>query len=626
MSYRPAFTVTAALLLSLSLSPFVVPTHTLAAGCSRISDIQGTHEISPCADQSVSNIVGIVTAPYYSGTSRKGFYMQDPSPANSAASSGILVYGANAGSQAVGDLVQVSGKVSAYRPGGSTHGELTVTEITGKVAVKTTSTGNALPPPVVIGNGGRIPPSQLIEGKPCGDIETCDSAFDPQQEGIDFWRILMGMRVQINQALVVGPTNQYYETVIVPDQGSGLVLRTPRGGAIVTATNGNVNFNPQRVFIANDIAKGNGESKFPAMNVGDTIPTVTGVLDYNFSDFRIELTQPITPTSGGLTQASATPQAADQLAIVTFNVQNFSDGVVTGKTEHLAKLVVNNLKSPDIVTVEEVQDNSGATDDGTVAADRNWAALINAITAAGGPTYKFTEIDPVNDQDGGQPGGNIRQGFLYNPARVSLISRPGGDSTIADSVTCVNNQAQLMFSPGRIDPNNPAWKDSRKPLAVEFSFNGRSVIVIGNHLVAKLADQPLFGQNQPPALFSEDQRTLQTLVINQFIGQLAACDPNVNVVVTGDLNDYQFSKPITTLAGSLLDNMMLTLPASQQYSYVFEGNSEVLDQILISHHLTQIASPEYEVVHLNAEFYNDSLPGAVRASDHDPSIVRLRVK
>jgi len=205
------------------------------------------------------------------------------------------------------------------------------------------------------------------------------------------------------------------------------------------------------------------------------------------------------------------------------------------------------------------------------------------------------------------------------------VARTGGDSTTPETVSCVSGQAHLTFSPGRVDPINAGWKSSRKPLAAEFTFNGQPVIVIGNHLVAKLADQPLFGQNQPPALLSEDQRTLQTLTLNKFIGQLAACDANVNVVVTGDLNDYQFSKPITTLAGDVLDNLMLTLPANQQYSYVFEGNAEVLDQILISHHLTKTAAPQYEVVHLNAEFYSDALPGSVRASDHDPSIVRLAI-
>jgi hypothetical protein len=70
---------------------------------------------------------------------------------------------------------------------------------------------------------------------------------------------------------------------------------------------------------------------------------------------------------------------------------------------------VTNLASPDIIAVEEVQDNDGATDDGVVAADQTIAKLAAAVRAAGGPDYSYRAIDPVNDQDGGQPGGNIRR-------------------------------------------------------------------------------------------------------------------------------------------------------------------------------------------------------------------------
>ena len=80
------------------------------------------------------------------------------------------------------------------------------------------------------------------------------------------------------------------------------------------------------------------------------------------------------------------------------------------------------------MAVEEVQDNTGDTDDGTVAADVTLTKLTAAITAAGGPSYSWREIDPVNDKDGGEPGGNIRVVFLFNPARVSFVDR--GSSSV----------------------------------------------------------------------------------------------------------------------------------------------------------------------------------------------------
>ena len=40
--------------------------------------------------------------------------------------------------------------------------------------------------------------------------------------------------------------------------------------------------------------------------------------------------------------------------------------------------------------------------------------LVNAVTKAGNltSTYSFLEIAPEDDQDGGEPGGNIRVAYL----------------------------------------------------------------------------------------------------------------------------------------------------------------------------------------------------------------------
>ena len=68
-----------------------------------------------------------------------------------------------------------------------------------------------------------------------------------------------------------------------------------------------------------------------------------------------------------------------------------------------------------------------------------------------------------------------------------------------------------------------------------------------------------------------------------------------------------------------------TLPVNERYSYVFEGNSQVLHQILISKALT-IAPPgakdaafDYDIVHTNSEFHDQD-------SDHDPQVVRLAIR
>ena len=154
------------------------------------------------------------------------------------------------------------------------------------------------------------------------------------------------------------------------------------------------------------------------------------------------------------------------------------------------------------MALEEVQDNTGATDDGTVAADQTLTKLTDAIVAAGGPRYQWREIDPVNDKDGGEPGGNIRVVFLFNPARVSFVDRGASSvnrSTTGTSVVKSHGDPALTLSPGRIDPANPVWTTSRKPLAGEFRFRGKPVFVIANHFNSKGGDQNADGRFQFPA-------------------------------------------------------------------------------------------------------------------------------
>src|SRR5262249_38229542 len=147
-----------------------------------------------------------------------------------------------------------------------------------------------------------------------------------------------------------------------------------------------------------------------------------------------------------------------QLAVSTFNFENLAPDNPQSKFDGLASLIVNNLRSPDLIAGEEVQDNSGATDNGVVDASQTLSKLTAAITAAGGPTYQWREIDPVDDQDGGQPGGNIRQVFLFRTDRgLSFVDRAGGDSTTPNAVTGSGASTQLLYSPGRIAPADSAW-------------------------------------------------------------------------------------------------------------------------------------------------------------------------
>jgi len=568
---------------------------------AKIHDIQGAAHLSPLSGKLVGNVTGVVTA-----KSTNGFWFQDPQPDdNPATSEGLFVFTGSAPTVAVGDAVTVQGTVAEFRPGGSGGTDnLTTTELT---KPKITVTGTApVPAPTIVGPGGRVPPSTVIDDDSNGDVETTGT-FEPATDGIDFWESLEGMWLGIDQPEVTGPTSSFRELSVVP---AGSSVRTVRGGILLQKTDSN----PERILI-DDVL-----TAIPDAKTGDKLAgVVTGVLDYSFGNFKLLPTQTPTVIDGGVMRETTNASSALQVSVATFNVENLDPSDGDAKFDGLAQAVVKNLASPDILGLEEVQDNDGAKNSGTTAADTTLNMLAAAIVKAGGPEYAWREIDPVNNAEGGEPGGNIRVAFLYRTDRpVQFVDRPGGGSTVATTVVTDRfGRPHLSSSPGRIDPANPAWAATRVPLAGEFRWRNQSLFVVVNHFSSKGGDDPLWGRTQPPVQVTAAKRHQQAEVVRGFVDQILAKDAGANVVVLGDLNDFDWSETADILVGSgktaLLD-MPRTLPLPERYSYVFEGNSQILDQILISQNLRPASS--YDVVHMNAEFPD-------QISDHDPQVVRI---
>jgi hypothetical protein len=569
---------------------------------AKIHDVQGAAHRSPLTGKLVQNVTGVVTA-----KSTNGFWFQDPQPDdNPATSEGVFVFTSSAPTVSVGDAVTVQGMVAEFRPGGSGGTtNLTTTEITNpKIAV----TGTAdVPAPTIVGPGGRVPPSTVIDNDSSGDVETTSTAFDPAQDGLDFWESLEGMWLGINQPQVTGPTSSFRELSVVP---AGAGVRTVRGGILLQKDDSN----PERVLLDDVLAP------IPDAKTGDTLAgLVTGVLDYSFGNFKFQPTVTPTVIDGGVKRETTKASSPLQVSVATFNVENLDVSDGPAKFDGLAQAVVKNLASPDILGLEEVQDNDGATNSGTTAANVTLDTLVAAIQKAGGPKYTYRQIDPVNNAEGGEPGGNIRVAFLYRTDKpVKFVDRPGGGSTVATTITTDRfGKPHLSSSPGRVDPANPAWAATRVPLAGEFTWLGQSLFVVVNHFSSKGGDDPLWGRFQPPVQVTAEKRHQQALAVRGFADQIFAKDKGANVVVLGDLNDFDWSQTADLLVGSgktALVDLPRTLPLKERYSYVFEGNSQILDQILISQNLRPTAS--YDVVHMNAEFPD-------QISDHDPQVVKL---
>jgi len=588
---------------------FGVPVVTAVDGLrALIRSIQGVGHISPLNGLVVERVYGIVTA-----VRTNGFYMQDPvQDSDPATSEGIFIFTDIAPSVAVGDAVLVKGTVMEFRPGGIDSDNLTITELTTPTVLKISS-GNPLPAALTLGTGGRIPPERVIEDDAQGTVES-SGVFDPANDGIDFYESLEGMLVQIKDPVAVGPTDTEGRIPIILDRGVNAALRTPRGGIVVRAND----FNPERLMVEDVIL-----TNEPKVSVGTIFSgTLLGVMDYDNGNFRLLNTTPFPPAAGGvISETTALTQNANQITVATMNLENLDPTDPQLKFDRLAAQIVFNLGGPDLIAIEEVQDSSGTLSNGIITATLTYAKLIQAIQVAGGITYTYRQIDPVNNLDGGDPGGNIRQAFLFRTDRgLSFVDRAGGTSMAATSVFLGTQGVQLSYSPGRIDPTNSAFTVSRKPLVGEFLFNGNRLFVIANHFNSKQGDQPLFGRYQPPLLSTEAKRVQQAQIVNDFVDDILAIDPHARVIVLGDLNDYSFSTPLQMLAGGVLSNLITGLPAEEQYTYLYEGNSQAIDHILVSFGISRYGQPAVDIVHMNAEFLENQRP-----TDHDPVIAMLNL-
>lgn len=573
--------------------------------------IQGHSHRSPMVREPVDRVPGVVTGI----RGEQGFYMQNPLPdEEESTSEGIYVFTGATPQVSVGDLVLVGGLVREYYPGGRDAGGLSITQIT-RPAVSVVASDRSVPEPVVIGRGGRRIPHRIICNDADGSVE--DSRYDPRQDGIDFFESLEGMLVQVDNAAVVAPVHDRYgEIIVVADGGYESTRLTTRGGLVISEGD----LNPERIMI--DV-RGDPAILPPgpiSASVGDRfVAPVVGVVDYSWYWHKILPTEPLPRLADVSLKRQVLPVSAssDKLSVGAFNVRNLSPASGSEAFEDIAHTIVHAMKAPDILVLSEVQDGNGPRNDHLVSADRT-VALLRMELERTGTRYEYRDVPPEDDEDGGQPGGNIRVGFLFRPDRVGFADLPGGDADTPVRVIQRDGEAGLSASPGRIVPNDAAFRGSRKPLAGQFSFRGRTVFVVGVHLASKRGDAPLFGRLQPPPAHTEAKRVRQAENVAGFVSQLLDQDPDALVVVAGDMNDFEFSATLETLESPGLTNLVREhVATSDRYSYIYQGNSQCLDHILASTALAGSSSGGW-ILHRYCEYRY-----AARHGDHDPVVVHL---
>ncbi|MEM6421758.1 MAG: endonuclease/exonuclease/phosphatase family protein, partial [Pseudomonadota bacterium] len=537
----------------------------------------------------------------------------------------------------VGDEVMVTGSVFEIVPGGDGTGNLSTTQIVDN-EVTVISSGNEVPETVLLGEGGRTIPTEVVisDDELPVNLQVDPGVFNPETDGIDFFESLEGMLVTVQDAQAVSPLNRFDEVQVVTDQGDGVTANGPDGGlsdrgALLPLfdADGLGDLNPERVQIAYDFDGPTAGLEVPeGINLGDVLGDITGVVDYSFGNFEVLVTESFeVEEASSITQettALVTPDdggsAGNELTVATYNVLNVTAATDTGDSDDddadqialLAQQIVENLGTPDIVALQEIQDDSGVSDgadDGVLSADETLQALVDAIVAAGGPRYEFeSAIVDEAGETGGVPGGNIRNAFLWNADRV-------------EATNIQTLEVEELTALGVTDPT--AFDGTRDPLLGTFEFNGEEVTLINNHLSSRFGSTPIFGGPQPFVQAGEDARELETTTLNEVVDALLAEDAGAKIVVLGDLNTFEDTDELTEDLPGVGDEQVLTnlitgaLDDDEAYTFNFEGSSQVLDHIFVTDSLVNGA--EADIVHVNVDF-------AEAASDHEPVVARLLIE
>ncbi|MGE0418132.1 MAG: SdiA-regulated domain-containing protein, partial [Acetobacteraceae bacterium] len=595
---------------------------------SFIGQVQGSGHISPLLGQVVT-LTGVVTAIDTNGS--RGFYMQDGGDGDATTSDGIFVFLPSGTLPTVGNQVQVTGTVAEFTPSGAAPGAFSTTELTSVASVVDLGAGPPVTPAVIGGAGGIVPPTEDLTS------------------GALFYESLEGMLVTVTNPVAVGPTNAFGEIFTVVDSDNdpsnglnatglnarGDLLLTPGTGAFGDTNTVGGDFNPERIQIDDDNGVLSGFTT-PSVDVGAVLSDVTGVVRYDFGNYEVIATQAYTVDTASTLAKETTVLAgtSDRLTVAAYNAENLDPGDGSARFDTIAAQIIANMQAPDIIALQEIQDNDGPTDSGTTAADTTLKMLVDAIAAAGGPAYAFIDNPFIgNGTNGGEPGGNIRTAFLYRTDRVGYL---------ADSLKTIGADGSAVTAPytdQQTNPDNPFY-DSRLPLVATFTFNGAPVTVVNNHFTSKGGSAPLLGSDQPPLNNGEVQRAAQEQAVNTFVDGILSTNAAAKVVVIGDLNEFPSEEPMQVLKGTatitgydvpatnpsqatanftqggtpILTDLQDTLPAGEQFDYVFEGNAETLDHVMVSDNIADGA--QFDVVRINAEFANQT-------SDHEPLVASL---
>lgn len=297
------------------------------------------------------------------------------------------------------------------------------------------------------------------------------------------------------------------------------------------------------------------------------------------------------------------------LTIATQNLRRLFDDVDDGRgavatteeyqlrLQKLSRQIVQLLRSPDVVAVQEVEGMKALND------------LAAAIAAQGGKTYQGILLE-------GHDRGGINTGFLVR-ADLKVLS-----------------QEQLLKT-RRLDR---AVLFDRPPLWLRLQMpEGRVLDLVNVHL------KSLYGSDDPAvAKKTARKRQRQAEALAEWVALYLARPAAEPLLVLGDFNASAYVAPEVAVAASPdvlggvdvmrilqaegLQDQWARLPATERYSYVHDCHPEALDHVLVSAAL-QSSVRALAVSRGNAGVRgrgDDTDKSAMRSSDHDALVLYLK--
>src|SRR5690606_25180149 len=180
--------------------------------------------------------------------------------------------------------------------------------------------------------------------------------------------------------------------VVVTDLGRDAGILSPRNTLVLRQEDSN----PERIILDDAFIN------MPAIRVGARFTQpIIGIMDYSFGNFKLQPTQKLHFEQGNNPPEAVTYELAEsELAFATYNVANFDPLISPERLGALAEQIVFTLNSPDILALQEIQDDDGELDSAQTSASGNIDRLIQKVKQLGGPTYYALSIDPLRNADG----------------------------------------------------------------------------------------------------------------------------------------------------------------------------------------------------------------------------------